>query len=94
MPQADSERAQRPVERSFESSSEGSFEEALDRLEAIVERLERGELALEEALATFEAGVGLTRALGERLGGAERRVEELLREGAGLTTRPLDAETD
>ncbi|MBS1106010.1 MAG: exodeoxyribonuclease small subunit [Deltaproteobacteria bacterium] len=71
-----------------------SFEDALDRLEAIVDRLERGELALEDALATFEEGVGLSRRLGEQLGGAERRVEELLREGAGLATRPLDAEPD
>ena len=71
-----------------------SFEAALDRLEAIVDRLERGELALEAALATFEEGVGLSRRLGEQLGGAERRVEELLREGAGLVTRPLDAESD
>jgi exodeoxyribonuclease VII small subunit len=71
-----------------------SFEVALDRLEAIVDRLERGELALEDALATFEEGVGLSRRLGEQLGGAERRVEELLREGAGLATRPLDAESD
>jgi exodeoxyribonuclease VII small subunit len=71
-----------------------SFEAALDRLEAIVDRLERGELALEDALATFEEGVGLSRRLGEQLGGAERRVEELLREGAGLATRPLDAESD
>jgi len=71
-----------------------SFEDALDRLEAIVDRLERGELALEDALATFEEGVGLSRRLGEQLGGAERRVEELLREGAGLAIRPLDAESD
>jgi exodeoxyribonuclease VII small subunit len=71
-----------------------SFEAALERLEAIVDRLERGELALEDALATFEEGVGLSRRLGEQLGGAERRVEELLREGAGLATRPLDAESD
>jgi len=71
-----------------------SFEDALDRLEAIVDRLERGELALEDALATFEEGVGLSRRLGEQLGGAERRVEELLREGAGLATRPLDGESD
>ncbi len=71
-----------------------SFEAALDRLEAIVDRLERGELALEDALATFEEGVGLSRRLGEQLGGAERRVEELLRDGAGLATRPLDAESD
>ena len=71
-----------------------SFEDALERLEAIVDRLERGDLALENALATFEEGVGLSRRLGEQLGGAERRVEELLRDGAGLTTRPLDLESE
>ena len=90
MSQADAERAA----LSFELSSESSFEAMLDRLEAIVERLERGELALEDALATFEEGVVLTRSLGERLGGAERRVEELLRDGAGLATRPLETESD
>jgi len=71
-----------------------SFENALERLEAIVDRLEHGDLALEDALATFEEGVGLSRRLGEQLGGAERRVEELLREGAGLATRPLDLESE
>ena len=70
------------------------FEEALARLEAIVDGLEGGELALEDALARFEEGVGLTRALSEQLTQAERRVEQLVRGGAGLTTRPLaeDAE--
>ena len=71
-----------------------SFEDALERLEAIVDRLERGELSLEDALATFEEGVGLTRRLGEQLGGAERRVAELLRDGAGFATRPLEPESD
>lgn len=65
------------------------FEEALERLEAIVEGLEGGELALEEALARFEEGVGLTRALGAQLTEAERRVEQLVREGGGLVARPL-----
>ncbi len=71
-----------------------SFEGALERLEAIVDLLEHGDLALENALATFEEGVGLSRRLGEQLGGAERRVEELLREGAGLVARPLDLESE
>ena len=65
------------------------FEEALERLEAIVDGLEGGELALEEALARFEEGVGLTRALGEQLTQAERRVEQLVREGGGLVVKPL-----
>jgi exodeoxyribonuclease VII small subunit len=59
-----------------------SFEQALERLEALVERLERGDLALEDALAAFEEGVGLTRELGDQLASAERRIEQLLRDGA------------
>jgi exodeoxyribonuclease VII small subunit len=65
------------------------FEEALERLEAIVHGLEGGDLSLEEALARFEEGVGLTRSLGEQLALAERRVEQLVREGGGLVARPL-----
>jgi exodeoxyribonuclease VII small subunit len=65
------------------------FEQALERLEALVDELERGDLPLEAALARFEEGVGLTRELGLQLESAERRVEQLVREGAGLATRPL-----
>lgn len=54
------------------------FEEAMTRLEAIVERLEGGELTLEESLTLFEEGMQLARASQERLDHAERRVEELL----------------
>ncbi|HTY19488.1 MAG TPA: exodeoxyribonuclease VII small subunit [Myxococcota bacterium] len=70
------------------------FEAALDRLEAIVDRLERGELALEESLASFEEGVGLSRALSERLGAAERRVERLVLEGGELLARPFEDSGD
>jgi exodeoxyribonuclease VII small subunit len=68
---------------------EPRFEDALERLEAIVDGLESGDLPLEEALARFEEGVGLTRTLGERLAQAERRIETLVREGATLVARPL-----
>ena len=71
-------------------ASELSFEAALDRLEAIVDRLEGGELPLEDSLASFEEGVRLSRALSEQLGSAERRVERLLKEGGQLLSRPLE----
>jgi exodeoxyribonuclease VII small subunit len=73
---------------------EPSFEAALQRLETLVERLEQGELALEEALASFEQGVALSRRLSEQLSAAERRVERLLQEGGGITTRPLDGDAE
>jgi exodeoxyribonuclease VII small subunit len=68
-----------------------SFEVALERLEAIVERLEQGDLELEAALASFEEGVALARRCAAQLGDAERRIEVLMREGAGWVPRPLDA---
>jgi exodeoxyribonuclease VII small subunit len=67
-----------------------SFEEALEGLEAIVERLETGELPLESALAAFEQGVALSRCCAEQLEHAERRIAELVRAGGVLVARPLD----
>ncbi|HTA90579.1 MAG TPA: exodeoxyribonuclease VII small subunit [Polyangiaceae bacterium] len=55
-----------------------SFEATLERLHQIVERLEGGELDLEESLRLFEEGVRLSRASQARLNSAEKRVEELL----------------
>ena len=54
------------------------FEAALEELEQVVDRLERGELPLEESLAAFERGMALVQALGERLADIEQRVETLL----------------
>jgi exodeoxyribonuclease VII small subunit len=47
-------------------------------LESVVGRLEQGDVPLEEALATFERGVALTRACQDALTAAEQKVEVLL----------------
>lgn len=73
------------------TSDEPSFEQILARLQHVVERLESGELPLEESLATFEEGVRLSRLGARRLDEAERRVEELLGDGDTPRTRPLPA---
>jgi exodeoxyribonuclease VII small subunit len=71
------------------------FEEALGDLEATVQRLESGELSLEDALAAFERGVGLVRVLNEKLVEVEQRVEVLMRDSQGrLRTRALDPESE
>jgi exodeoxyribonuclease VII small subunit len=71
--------------------SEPSFESALERLEAIVERLEGGELPLEQALAAFEEGVALSRRCTAELEAAERRIELLLGVGPdGPATEPFE----
>ena len=55
------------------------FERALSELESLVERLERGDLPLEEALRTFERGVELTRHCQSSLKAAQQKVEILLK---------------
>ncbi|MCB9587112.1 MAG: exodeoxyribonuclease VII small subunit [Polyangiaceae bacterium] len=55
-----------------------SFEDAVRRLGEIVERLEEGDLPLDESLDLFEEGIRLARASGQRLDAAEQRVEKLL----------------
>lgn len=75
--------------------AELSFEQALARLQELVEQLERGDLPLERSLALFEEGVRLSRLGAHRLDEAERRVEELLSDDGGARTRPLtDEETE
>ena len=65
------------------------FEDALAELEGIVQRLEKGELPLEDSLAAFERGIALVRSLSQRLAEVEQRVEVLLRSEAGrLVLRP------
>jgi exodeoxyribonuclease VII small subunit len=73
-----------------ESLEELGFEDALARLETIVDRLEQGDLELEQALAAFEEGVALTRRCAGRLEDAERRIEVLVREGEKWIARPFE----
>ena len=66
------------------------FDDTLAELEGIVQRLEKGELPLEDSLAAFERGIALVRALAQRLSEVEQRVEVLLKSDAGkLTLQPL-----
>ncbi|HSE97994.1 MAG TPA: exodeoxyribonuclease VII small subunit [Blastocatellia bacterium] len=70
---------------------EKSFEASLKELEEIVERLEAGDLPLEESLELFERGVRLSRDCQQRLDAAERRVEILLKNQDGtFSTIELD----
>ena len=53
------------------------FEEILERLESLVEKLETGGMPLDEALKVYEEGVYLARTGNTLLEGAENRIEEL-----------------
>ena len=68
------------------------FEKSLAELEQIVERMEAGELSLDESLKQFERGVALTRSCQEALQQAEQKVEILLKKtGAGDANDGNDA---
>jgi exodeoxyribonuclease VII small subunit len=60
-----------------------SFEAALQRLEGIVQRLEKGELPLEESLVLYEEGVRLARLCHGKLEEAEGKIELLLKDSRG-----------
>ncbi|HYB11922.1 MAG TPA: exodeoxyribonuclease VII small subunit [Myxococcota bacterium] len=76
------------------STDELPFETALTRLEGIVQSLEKGDLELEAALAAFEQGIALSRHCATQLERAERRIEVLVREGAGFAVRPFAGPED
>ena len=60
------------------------FEDALQRLEQIVDQLETGELPLDESLVVFEEGVVLARRCAKYLEEAEKRIELLTKDESGL----------
>lgn len=71
-----------------------SFEQILERLSQVVEQLEDGEIPLEQALLQFEQGIALSRVGQQRLDDAERRIEVLLGDDEGISTEPLDEESE
>ena len=66
------------------------FEKALVELESLVERLERGDVPLDEALRTFERGVALTRHCQACLQAAQQKVEILLRRSGQAEVQPFE----
>jgi exodeoxyribonuclease VII small subunit len=59
------------------------FEAALQQLEEIVQRLEKGELPLEESLKLYEEGIRLSRLCHQKLEEAEGRIEMLMKDARG-----------
>ncbi len=65
-----------------------SFEERLERLEKLAEKLREGKIPLEEAVALFEEGMKLARSLEKDLSRVERKVEILTKEPQGDGEEP------
>lgn len=71
------------------------FEENLTALESVVDRLERGDLSLEESVKLFEDGVKLSTACKTELDAAEGRVQLLVDQGKGqMAAAELEVEDD
>lgn len=68
------------------------FETSLAELQTLVERLESGELSLEDSLGAFEQGIRLTRDCQAALAQAEQKVQILLERDGELQEAPFDAD--
>ena len=58
-----------------------NFEESLQKLEKIIEKLEDGDISLEESVKSFEQGIGLVKECQKQLSQAELKVKKLLDNG-------------
>ena len=68
------------------------FEASLDKLEKLVEKMEVGDLTLEESLKIFEEGVKLTRECQQALTDAEQKVKLLIEESGEVTSTDFEAD--
>ena len=67
------------------------FEDALNKLEKIVSKLEEGDIPLEESLKLFEEGIRLSQFCNQKLDEAEKKVEILLKDKNGMIkAHPFD----
>jgi exodeoxyribonuclease VII small subunit len=68
------------------------FEDCLQRLEKIVDELEKGDIPLEQSLALFEEGMKLSESCRKELEEAEGKVEILLKQNGKLQAEPFEPE--
>ena len=66
------------------------FEECIDRLEKIVQELEKGEVPLEQSLTLFEEGMQLSASCRKELEEAEGKVEILLKQNGKIHAEPFE----
>ena len=75
-------------------TAQPTFEKALMRLEAIVDAVENGDTTLDEAVALYREGIGLSKTCGEILNRYETEITQLQREADGVfALKPFNAET-
>ena len=70
------------------------FEECLQRLEKIVQELEKGDVPLDTSLTLFEEGMNLSTSCRKELEQAEGKVEILLKKNGKLQAEPFESATE
>lgn len=68
------------------------FEDALAELEKIVQKLEQGQVKLDEAIDAYERGAALKTHCEARLAEAQARIDKITRNAGGIATEPADLE--
>ncbi|MEE2765629.1 MAG: exodeoxyribonuclease VII small subunit [Candidatus Neomarinimicrobiota bacterium] len=63
--------------------SSPSFEEALQKLESLVEKMESGDISLEQSLEWFEEGIRLVKSCRKQMENAEQKVQSLIKDSKG-----------
>jgi len=67
-----------------------SFEESLEKLEALAEQIEQGKIGLEESIAKYEEGMGLIKQCRQMLTQAEQKIQKLHEQADGtLEAKPM-----
>ena len=74
------------------STASPGFEQSLKELETLVEKMEQGDLSLEDSLSHFERGVQLSRACQKALKEAEQKVEILMQKNGEDEITAFDSE--
>lgn len=74
------------------AATSANFEKALAELEQLVEKMEKGDLSLEEAMADFQRGIELTKSCQATLKAAEQKVQILVEQGEQGKLAPFDTD--
>lgn len=68
------------------ANTDPTFEQAIERLEAIVEQMESDKLPLEQLMVRYEEGIKLIKLCGAQLAAAEKRIEIVTRDASGAAS--------
>ena len=71
-------------------TKKATFEQSIETLEQLVERMEKGGLPLEDALKDFESGITLVKECQKSLNDAEQKVEILIKQNGAENLEPFD----